>query len=178
MERHGIDAVRLFFVASSAVWVERKFDEKILAEQAGRFMRTLKNIYSGVFAQFANFGWSPSDADPPVAARPVLDRWILTRLGMLERTVDEAFAAYDATTAARAIIEFVDDDVANWYVRRSRERFYDTDHDENRAAFATLHTVLVSVCRLLAPIAPFVTDWIHRELTGESVHLAPFIEAR
>jgi isoleucyl-tRNA synthetase len=178
MGRHGVHAVRLFFVASSAVWVERKFDEKILAEQAGRFMRTLKNIYTGVFAQYANFGWSASDADPPVAARPVLDRWMLSRLAAVERAVDDAYATYDATAAARAIIELVDDDVANWYVRRSRDRFYETDSDDNRAAFATLREVLVSICRMLAPIAPFVTDWIHRELTGESVHLAPFREAR
>ena len=178
MSRHGIDAVRLFFMASSTVWVPRSFDEQILAEQAGRFMRTLKNVYSGIFAQYANFGWEPSDADPPVASRPVLDRWMLSRLTSLEHTVDAALAAYDATSASRAIIEFVDDDVANWYVRLSRARFYDTEHEENRAAFATLHTVLVSVCRLLAPISPFVTDWIHRELTGESVHLAPFIEER
>jgi isoleucyl-tRNA synthetase len=71
-------------------------------------------------------------------------------------------------------MEFVDDDLANWYVRLNRSRFYDTESPDNRAAFATLHEVLVSVCRLLAPICPFVTDWIHRELTGESVHLAPF----
>ncbi len=178
MTRHGVDAVRLFFVASSAVWVERSFDEKILTEQAGRFMRTLKNVYSGIFAQYANFGWSPSEADPPVAARPVLDRWMLSRLASLENDVDAAFARYDATAAARALIEFVDDDVANWYVRLSRKRFYDTEGAENRAAFATLHAVLVSVCRLLAPIAPFVSDWMHRELTGESVHLAPFVVAR
>jgi isoleucyl-tRNA synthetase len=174
MSRHGADATRLFFVASSAVWVERKFDEKVLAEQSGRFMRTLKNVYTGIFAQYANFGWSPSDADPPVSARPVLDRWMLSRLASVEHAVDEAYAGYDATAAARAIVEFVDDDVANWYVRLSRNRFYDTEREENRAAFATLHDVLVSVCRLLAPIAPFVTDWIHRELTGTSVHLAPF----
>ncbi|MGH7618958.1 MAG: isoleucine--tRNA ligase [Gemmatimonadaceae bacterium] len=178
MGRHGADATRLFFVASSAVWVERKFDEKVLAEQAGRFMRTLKNVYSGIFAQYANFGWSPSEADPPVASRPVLDRWMLSRLAAVEQTVDAAFAAYDATTAARAIIELVDDDIANWYVRLSRARFYDTETDENRAAFATLRDVLTSVCRLLAPISPFVSDWIHRELTGESVHLAPFIAER
>src|SRR4029078_9141682 len=72
------------------------------------------------------------------------------------------------------VMEFVDDDLANWYVRLNRSRFYDTESPDNRAAFATLHEVLVSVCRLLAPICPFVTDWIHRELTGESVHLAPF----
>ena len=178
IERHGVDAVRLFFVASSNVWVPRAFDERVLVEQAGRFLRTFKNVYSGIFAQYANFGWSPSDQDPALASRPVIDRWMISRLALLERTVDEAFEAYDATTAARAIIEFVDDDLANWYIRLSRGRFYEVEGDENRAAFATLHEVLVSVCRLLAPICPFVSDWVHRELTGESVHLAPFVAAR
>jgi isoleucyl-tRNA synthetase len=178
MSRHGADAARLFFVASSAVWVPRSFDEKLLAEQAGRFLRTLKNVYSGIFAQYANFGWNPSEADPPLEARPALDRWMISRLARLEQTVDAALGAYDATAASRAIIEFVDDDVANWYVRLSRGRFYDVEGGDNRAAFATLHEVLSSVCRLLAPIAPFVSDWIHRELTGESVHLAPFVAPR
>jgi isoleucyl-tRNA synthetase len=178
MSRHGADAARLFFVASSAVWVPRSFDEKLLAEQAGRFLRTLKNVYSGIFAQYANFGWNPSEADPPLEARPALDRWMISRLARLEQTVDAALGAYDATAASRAIIEFVDDDVANWYVRLSRGRFYDVEGSDNRAAFATLHEVLSSVCRLLAPIAPFVSDWIHRELTGESVHLAPFVAPR
>ncbi|MEO7084266.1 MAG: isoleucine--tRNA ligase [Gemmatimonadaceae bacterium] len=178
IERHGIDAVRLFFVASSSVWVPRAFDEKVLVEQAGRFLRTLKNVYSGIFAQYANFGWSPSEQDPPASARPPIDRWMISRLALLERTVDAALESYDATAASRAIIEFVDDDLANWYVRLNRARFYEVDSDDNRAAFATLHEVLSSVCRLLAPIAPFLSDWIHRELNGESVHLAPFVAPR
>ncbi len=174
MERHGADAARLFFVATSAVWVPRNFDEALLAEQAGRFLRTLKNVYSGIFAQYANFGWAPSDADPALADRPAIDRWLVGRLVAVERKVDEALQNFDATTAARTVIEFVDDDLANWYVRLNRSRFYEVEGATNRAAFATLHDVLASVCRLLAPICPFVTDWIHRELTGESVHLAPF----
>ncbi len=178
IERHGIDAVRLFLVGSSNVWLPRAFDEKVLAEQAGRFLRTLKNIYSGIFAQYANFGWQPSEQDPPLAERPLIDRWMIARLAMLENTVDAAFTNFDATAAARALMEFVDDDLANWYVRLNRSRFYDVDAADNRAAFATLHEVLVSVCRLLAPLSPFVTDWIHRELTGESVHLAPFVAER
>jgi isoleucyl-tRNA synthetase len=103
---------------------------------------------------------------------------MISRLARLERTVDDALQSFDATAAARALIEFVDDDLANWYVRLNRGRFYDVDTEDNRAAFATLYDVLVSVCRLLAPFAPFVSDWIHRELTGESVHLAPFVAAR
>jgi isoleucyl-tRNA synthetase len=177
IERHGVDAVRLFLVASSHVWVPRSFDERVLAEQAGRFLRTFKNVYSGIFAQYANFGWVPSDLDPLPESRPVIDRWMLDRLGALERTVDAALDAYDATTAARSIIAFVDDDLANWYVRLNRARFYDVDSPDNRAAFATLHAALVSVSRLLAPFTPFLADWVHRELTGESVHLAPYLSS-
>jgi isoleucyl-tRNA synthetase len=174
--RHGVDATRLFLVSSSKVWEPRAFDEALIRQVAGRFLLvTLRNVYSGIFAQYANFGWAPSDADPAPDERPVLDRWVLSRLATVERRVDELMLAYDATGAARAIIEFMDDDVANWYVRQSRKRFYDVEGADNRAAFATLHEVLVVVCRLLAPIAPFLTDWMHRELTGTSVHLAPYV---
>jgi isoleucyl-tRNA synthetase len=178
IKRHGVDAVRLFFVASSNVWVPRRFDERVIREQAGRFLLTFKNIYSGIFAQYANFGWTPSELDPPVERRTPLDRWVIGRLAIVERAVDDALQHYQATDAARAIIDFVDDDLANWYVRLSRSRFYDVEFEDNRAAFATLHEVLVSVCRLLAPIAPFMSDWIHRQLVGTSVHLAPFVAGR
>ena len=178
IERHGIDAVRLFFVASSNVWVPRRFDERVIREQAGRFLLTFKNIYSGIFAEYANFGWTPSAIDPAIEQRPPLDRWALGRLAGVERMVDDSLARYQATDAARAIIAFVDDDLSNWYVRLSRSRFYDVDSEDNRAAFATLYEVLVSVCRLLAPISPFVSDWIHRQLVGTSVHLAPFVAER
>ncbi len=174
IERHGVDAVRLFLVASSNVWVPRRFDERLIRELAGRFLLTLKNIYSGIFAQYANFGWTPSELDPPVAERPLIDRWMLSRLAALERSVDDLLTSYDATSAARAIIDFVDGDLANWYVRLNRARFYEVDGEDNCAAFATLHEVLVVTCRLLAPLTPFLADWIHRELTGDSVHLAPF----
>jgi isoleucyl-tRNA synthetase len=174
ISRHGADAVRLFLVASSKVWLRRRFDESAIRELAGKFMVTLKNVYSGMFVQYANFGWSPSAQDPQPSARPVLDRWILSRLAAVEAAVDGHLRAFDATAAATAIIQFVDDDVAKWYVRLCRPRFYDVDGDDNRAAFATLHEVLIVTCRLLAPICPFVTDWMHRELTGESVHVAPF----
>jgi isoleucyl-tRNA synthetase len=176
--RHGVDATRLFLVNSSKVWEERRFDEAIIRQGAGRFLVTLRNIYSGIFAQYANFGWEPSVSDPAPTDRPVLDRWVLSRLTSVERRVDELMLAYDVTAATRAIIEFADDDVANWYVRQSRPRFWAKDNvftDDTRAAFATLHEVLVVVCRLLAPIVPFLTDWMHRELTGTSVHLAPYV---
>jgi isoleucyl-tRNA synthetase len=181
IERHGVDATRLFLVSSSKVWERRAFDEAVLRQGAGRFLVTLKNIYSGMFAQYANFGWSAADPAPAVARRPVLDRWILSRLASVEHQVDAFMTGYDATAASRAIMEFVDDDVANWYVRQSRARFWASNGElteDNVAAFATLHEVLVVVCRLLAPFAPFVTDRIHRELTGDSVHLASYVRER
>jgi isoleucyl-tRNA synthetase len=174
IERHGADAVRLFLVASSQVWLPRRFDEQVIRETAGRFLVTLKNVYSGIFAQYANFGWEPSAADPAVAERPLLDRWILSRLAAVEAEVDAELERFDATAASRALMEFVTEDVANWYVRLSRARFYEVDGAENRAAFATLHEVLTVVSCLLAPFAPFVSDYIHRALTGASVHLASY----
>lgn len=174
MRDYGADAARFFLVSTSDVSIPRKFDERLLREQTVRFFLLLKNVYSGVFAQYANFGWAPSPLDPAPADRPLLDRWMLSRLTAIESEVDDCLQRYDATMAARTVMTFVDGEVANWYVRRSRDRFYDVDGADNRAAFATLHEVLTVSCRLLAPIAPFVTDWMHRELTSESVHLAPF----
>ncbi len=175
MAQHGADAARLFFISSSQVWKPRSFDEAAVRETAGRFLVTLKNLYNGVFAQYANFGWAPSAADPAPAHRPLLDQWILSRLASVEAEANRALDAYDATGAARAVMEFVDEDVSKWYARRSRDRFYEVDGAENRSAFATMHEVLAVSCRLLAPLAPFVTDWIHRELTGQSVHLASYV---
>ncbi len=175
MERHGADAVRLSLLAVSQVWIPRRFDESVIREHAGRFLVTLKNVYSGIFALYANFGWQPSGADPTPAVRPLIDRWVLSRLRSVELEVNGRLDGYDATLAARAVTSFVVDDVANWYIRLNRHRFYDVAEADNRAAFATLHEVLSVTCRLLAPFAPFVSDWIHRELTGGSVHLARFI---
>jgi isoleucyl-tRNA synthetase len=176
--RHGVDAVRLFLIESSQVWISRRFDESVIRERAGRFLLTLKNVYSGIFAQYANFGWSPSALDPAPEQRPPIDRWVLSRLATVESQADALLDRYEATSAASLLMGFFVDDVANWYVRLSRSRFYEVDGEDNRAAFATLHEVLAVTCRLLAPIAPFVTDWVHRELTGRSVHLESYARDR
>ena len=175
LERHGADATRLFLIAASQVYLPRNFDEQAIRDLAGRFLVTLKNTYAGMFAQYANFGWAPGPADPPPADRPYLDRWVLSRLAAVEADADARLLAFDPTSAARIVMEFVTNDVSAWYVRQSRARFYDTAGADNRAAFATLHEVLVVTCRLLAPFCPFVTDFIHRELTGTSVHLAMYV---
>ena len=172
--RHGADALRLFLTTSSQIWMPRRFDEAGIRDTAGRFLLTFKNVYTGIFAEYANFGWAPSDKDPAPADRPLLDRWILSRLATVEREADEQLGRFEATNAAKTVMTFFDEDVSKWFVRQSRHRFYDVEETDNRAAFATLHEILAVTCRLLAPFAPFVTDWVHRELTETSVHLAPY----
>jgi len=174
LPRHGADAVRLFLTTSSQIWMPRRFDEAGIRDTAGRFLLTFKNVYTGIFAEYANFGWQPSGEDPAPADRPLVDRWVLSRLASVERQADDLLGRYEATNAAKAVMTFFDEDVSKWYVRQSRHRFYDVDGEDNRAAFATLDEVLTVTCRLLAPFAPFITDWVHRELTGGSVHLAAY----
>jgi isoleucyl-tRNA synthetase len=173
--RYGADAVRLFLTTSSQLWTPRRFDEAGIRDTAGRFLLTFKNVYTGIFAEYANFGWQPSDRDPVPADRPLVDRWVLSRLASVEREADELLDRYEATNAAKSVMTFFDEDVSKWYVRLGRHRFYDVDSEDNRAAFATLHEIISVTCRLLAPFAPFITDWVHRELTGGSVHLAPYV---
>ncbi len=177
MARHGADAVRLFLVAASQLDVPRRFDENALRETAARFLVTLKNVYSGIFAQYANFGWEPSDRDPVPDLRPLIDQWILSRTRSVELEADRLLDACDATSAARLIMAFVVDDVSNWYVRLNRHRFFSVAGEDNRAAFATLRESLLVTARLLAPFTPFVSDLIHRELSDGSVHLAPYVRA-
>jgi isoleucyl-tRNA synthetase len=172
--RHGADAVRMFLVASSQVWLPRRFDEAAIRELSARFMLTFKHTYTGIFAQFANYGWEPTERDPAPAARPPLDRWMLSRMATVAAEVNGLLDRFEATLALRTLMDFVVDDVSNWYVRRGRSRFYSVDGPDNRAAFATLYQVLVAICRMLAPFTPFITDWMHRALTGASVHLASF----
>jgi isoleucyl-tRNA synthetase len=172
--RYGADAVRLFLTTSSQLWTPRRFDEAGIRDTAGRFLLTFKNVYTGIFAEYANFGWRPTEKDPTPAQRPLVDRWVLSRLASVEREADELLGRYEATNAAKAVMTFFDEDVSKWYVRQSRHRFYDVEEQDNRAAFATLHEVLTVTCRLLAPFAPFITDWVHRQLMGGSVHLAAY----
>ncbi|HEY4322090.1 MAG TPA: isoleucine--tRNA ligase [Gemmatimonadales bacterium] len=169
IEQHGADAARLYLVMSSQVWQPKRFDPEQLKETAGRFLITLRNTYQ-FFALYAG----ESGAAPPVGDRPLTDRWILGRLDATTAAVRAAFDSYDVTAATRAIAEFVDADLSNWYVRLNRGRFWAPDGSADAAAVATLEEVLITTARLLAPAAPFASDWLHRALTGTSVHLAPF----
>jgi isoleucyl-tRNA synthetase len=175
VRQFGADAVRLYLMAASQVWLEKRFDPDAVREVAAGFLNRLRHTYD-FFALYAE-DWTPEAGAPPLERRPVADRWILSRLDVLVATVRDAWSGYDPTVGVRAIVEFCDSDLSNWYVRINRPRFWAPDAAADPAALATLHEVLVTVCRLLAPAAPFLSDAIHRRLTGASVHLAPFPEA-
>ena len=175
----GADAIRWYFVTSSHPWVPKRFDTTAIGEAVRRVFDTLANTYR-FLAMYANLeDWVPSEQDPPPAERSVMDRWILSRTADLSARVCADLEAYDVTRGARAIGEFAVDDLSNWYVRRSRDRFYGSGNAaDTRAAFRTLRDVLVTVARLLAPFTPFHADWLHRALSSNhSVHLTPFPSA-
>ncbi|MGH7443964.1 MAG: DUF5915 domain-containing protein, partial [Longimicrobiales bacterium] len=172
IDQFGADAIRWYFVTVSQPWVTKRYDASALADAARRMFDTVANTYR-FFSLYANLeDWTPRDA---IASHDVLDRWLRARLASLVTQVRTDLDAYELTHAARSIADFVVDDLSNWYVRRSRDSFWgSTDSDDTRAAFATLHEALVTVAGLLAPFTPFHADWLHRALTGESVHLVSF----
>jgi isoleucyl-tRNA synthetase len=169
----GADLTRLYFLVSSDVWKPKRFDRASILEAAGGFLNTLRNTYT-FYTLYAAGAEPPSrpDAEPP----SLLDRWLLSRLAGTVGEVTAAWERYNPTSGARAIQSFVVEDLSNWWLRQSRSRFWAPDRDADPAAVGLLYHSLLTVSRLLAPAAPFVSDWIHRALTGESVHLARFPE--
>jgi isoleucyl-tRNA synthetase len=170
--QHGADAVRWYFITSSNPWLPKRYDPASLGEAARKFFDTLFNTYK-FFALYARAeAWSPTDSDPPAEQRPLLDRWLLSRLRSLVLGVKADLDQFQLTRAYRALGDFVVEDLSNWYVRRSRARFWgNVDATDTRAAFRTLWEALRDVTLLAAPCVPFSSDWLHRALTGESVHL-------
>jgi isoleucyl-tRNA synthetase len=172
---HGADAVRWYLVTVSQPGASKRYDDEGVRETSRKIFDTLFNTYR-FFALYASAeDWAPSDSDPEPGSRPLIDRWILSRLTSLVEGVEEELSAFQVTRAYRSVGDFLNEDLSNWYVRRSRDRFWGSgESEESRAAFRTLWEVLVSLSRIMAPVAPFVSDWVHRALTGESVHLAAF----
>jgi isoleucyl-tRNA synthetase len=169
IDRHGADAFRWYFLATKLPWDGYNFDTATVGEALRQFLLQLWNTY-GFYVLYANVNdVAPSDTPPAND----LDRWALSRLSATVVEVTDRLDAYDATRAGQAIAAFVDD-LSNWYVRRSRRRFWDGD----AAAFATLRTCLVTVCKLLAPFTPFIADEIYDNLDGSqpSVHLEDWPE--
>ncbi len=176
IEKYGSDPVRWYMIWSSSPWDNLKYDNEGVEEVSRKFFSTLSNTYN-FFAMYANVdGFTGEEAAVPVAERPEIDRWILSLLNTLIKTVESALEDYEPTKAARAINEFVLDNLSNWYVRLNRKRFWNRGLEKDKiAAYQTLLTCLTTVAELMAPIAPFFSDRLYRDLTGkDSVHLASF----
>ncbi|MEO3753036.1 isoleucine--tRNA ligase [Streptomyces sp. B6B3] len=178
MERHGADAVRWFMAAGGSPWVARRVGHGAIQEVVRKTLLTYWNTvaFQSLYARTGE--WSPSDADPAPAERPLLDRWLLSELHALTEMVTKAMDGYDTQRAGKLVSTFVDD-LSNWYVRRSRRRFWQGD----RAALRTLHDTLETVTRLMAPLVPFITERVWQDLVvpvtpdaPDSVHLTSWPE--
>ena len=184
LDEHGADAFRWYLYTSGAPGEPRRFSTRLVGEVVKKFYLTLWNTYS-FFTTYANIdGWTPKMEAPAVADRDVLDRWVLAELHSLIVNVTDAFENYDVTNATRPIEEFVDA-LSNWYVRRSRDRFWSSEmNDDKKSAYATLYECLTTVAYLLAPTMPFLAETLYRNLVAEvdsnaldSVHLAEWVKA-
>ncbi len=177
---HGADSVRWYMTSNASPWENLKWSERGLTSTKRKFVSTLFNTYS-FFATYANIdNFTGKESDLALADRPELDRWILSRLNSLIKLTDEEYASYNATKAARGIEAFVSD-LSNWYVRRSRKRFWKSESDlDKTSAYQTILLCLKTVAQLSAPISPFLADWLWRALsinqdTGDkSVHLTDY----
>ena len=182
IEEFGSDPLRWYMIWSSSPWDNLRYNPEGVREVSRKFFSTLSNTYN-FFAMYANVdGFDPEMKAIPVSERPEIDRWILSLLNTLVKTVAAELDDYEPTRAARAISDFVGDNLSNWYVRLNRKRFWGGGMDEDKAAaYQTLYTCLLTVAQLIAPIAPFFSDRLYRDLTqgtgAESVHLSDFPKA-
>ncbi len=179
---YGADATRWYMISNANPWDNLKFDLEGVAEVRRKFFGTLYNTYS-FFALYANTdSFTYAEADIPLNERPEIDRWILSELNTLIKEVDALYADYEPTRATRAISDFAQENLSNWYVRLSRRRFWKGEYEADKiAAYQTLYTCLITIAKLMAPVAPFYADRLYKDLvsvTGkenkESVHLTDF----
>lgn len=182
IEKYGSDPLRWYMITNASPWDNLKFDIEGVEEVRRKFFGTLYNTYS-FFALYANVdGFKFEEAEIPVNERPEIDRWIISLLNSLVKYVDECYADYEPTKAGRAISEFVNDNLSNWYVRLNRKRFWGGSMTQDKlAAYQTLYTCLVTVSKLMAPISPFYADKLYCDLVNAtglenagSVHLADY----
>ena len=182
LSKYGADATRWYMISNANPWDNLKFDSEGIAEVSRKFFGTLYNTYS-FFTLYTNIdGFDYSEADIPLNERPEIDRWVLSELNTLIQKVDDYYAEYEPTKAARAISDFTQDYLSNWYVRLSRRRFWKGDYQTDKiSAYQTLYTCMETIAKLGAPIAPFFMDRLYLDLnavtkkeTFESVHLANF----
>ena len=186
IDQYGADAVRWFLIVSSPPWKPKLFDEDGIGEVQRKLFSTLLNTYS-FFALYANIdGFTHAEEDVPISERADIDRWILSVLDSTAGEYFSAMEAYDPTRAARLVSDFAIEQLSNWYVRRNRRRFWKSELGSDKvAAYQTLFECLTGIVKMMAPIAPFLSDELYRclmEATGReshpSIHVAPMIETR
>ncbi|MBK8371989.1 MAG: isoleucine--tRNA ligase [Saprospiraceae bacterium] len=185
IEKYGADATRWYMISNAQPWDNLKFDLEGIDEVRRKFFGTLFNTYS-FFTLYANIdGFVGKEVSIPMENRPEIDRWIISLLHSLIKDVEADFADYEPTNATRKVMTFVDEHLSNWYVRLCRRRFWKGDYSDDKiAAYQTLYECLVTISKLMAPVAPMFADWLYKNLndaTGlekhESVHLAYFPES-
>jgi len=185
IDSFGADATRWYLITNASPWDSLKFDVEGIKEVQRKFFGTLYNTYQ-FFALYANVdGFAFKEAYIPVKDRPEIDQWILSSLNSLIKDVQENFDAYEPTQAGRAIEDFVDAHLSNWYVRLCRRRFWKGEYEHDKiCAYQTLYECLETLCKLMAPVAPFFADWLFNNLnsvsgrfTNESVHHTDFPKA-
>ena len=176
IENYGADTLRWYLPYVSPVWTPTKFDEDGLKEVYSKFFNTLKNTYN-FFAMYANTDEvDPTSFTVPYEKRTLIDKWLLSKYNKLVKTVTNSFEEYNLTDVVRNVTDFVNEDLSNWYIRRNRRRFWASNlDDDKKAVYNTTYEVLTSLCKLIAPIIPFVTEEMYQKLTDEeSVHLTDY----
>ena len=179
LDKYGADATRWYLLSVSPAWSPTKFDEDGLKDVVSKFFGTLRNVYN-FFVLYANMDdIEPRSLHVPYAERPELDRWILSKYNKVVRDATEYMDSYDHMKTVRAISDFVTEDLSNWYIRRARRRFYTSGMSKDKeSVYATTYEVLEGLSRLIAPVAPFISDEMYVNLTGEdTVHTAYYPEA-
>ena len=175
-DQYGADSLRWYLLYVSPAWTPTKFDIEGLKEVQSKFFGTLKNVYN-FFVLYANTdNIDPKEFNVPHAQRPALDRWIISKFNNLKKSVEEEMNLFELTKVVRKIQEFVNEDLSNWYIRRSRRRFWETELTEDKkAVYNTTFEVLVGVAQLMAPFAPHLAEEIYKNLTGElTVHTSMY----
>ena len=174
LEKYGADANRWYMIFNSPPWDNLKFDlDGGVKEVRNKFFGTLYNTYSffGLYANIDKFKYA--EAATPLAERTEIDRWIISRLNSLIQDVDAGYANYEATDATRAISDFVQEQLSNWYVRLCRRRFWKGDYSSDKIqAYQTLYDCMVTIAKLMAPVAPFFADWLYKNLNEATDHEA------
>ncbi|MDD6881965.1 MAG: isoleucine--tRNA ligase [Firmicutes bacterium] len=178
-DKYGADATRWYLLSVSPAWTPTKFDEDGLIDVVSKFFGTIRNVYN-FFVLYSNQDdINPAGLEVPYADRPELDRWILSKYNQLIADVTEYMDQYDHMKTVRIINDFVNEDLSNWYIRRARRRFYAEElTDDKKSVYATTYEILVGLSKMIAPFAPFISDEMYVNLTGEeTVHVAYFPKA-